>query len=204
AALKKGGDQSVAKLVDRATSSGDVLNHLAPSRRQAHNRVSPRYGDDFWGNVTNRTPHRTAPLPDPSPRRNFFDFLRFNLRPVDASQALPLQHRRRNFSLSTGRTSVPTVVAPARDEDRYGISPPTEAEVVAAMAAALKQASGNAVDSQTSQGQAAAVVQGSQVVTQGQPSQLTPGHNSSLGVEDPSYAIGCCGFDVHFVRRRST
>ncbi|OAX39341.1 hypothetical protein K503DRAFT_94555 [Rhizopogon vinicolor AM-OR11-026] len=72
------------------------------------------------------------------------------------------------------------------------------------MAAALQQACGNAVDSQTSRGQAAAVAPGSQVVIQGQPSQLTPRHNSSPGIEEPSYVIGCCGFDVHFVRRRST
>ncbi|OAX35141.1 WD40 repeat-like protein [Rhizopogon vinicolor AM-OR11-026] len=208
AALEKGGDQvrSVAKLKEHATLSGDVLNVSAPSKWKAHNRVLPRYGDDFWGNDTNRTPHRSAPFPEPSPpRRNLFDFLRFNLRPVETSQPLPLQPRHRNFSLFTGRTSVPTVVvAPARDEDRYGIAPPTDAEVAAAMAAALQQASDNAVDSQTLQGQAAAVTQGSQVVTQGQPSRLTPGQNFSPGIEEPSYAIGCCGFDLHFVRRRST
>ncbi|OJA14358.1 hypothetical protein AZE42_13324 [Rhizopogon vesiculosus] len=73
-------------------------------------------GDDFWGNDTNRTPRHSAPLPDPYPRRNLFDFLRFNRGPVDASQPLPLQPRPRNFSLFTGRTSVPTVdVAPAQD-----------------------------------------------------------------------------------------
>ncbi|OJA16943.1 hypothetical protein AZE42_13489 [Rhizopogon vesiculosus] len=76
-------------------------------------------GDDFWSNDTNRTPHRSAPLPDPSPRRrNLFDFLRFNPRDAHASLPIPLQPRRRNFSLFTGRTSVPTdVVALARDED---------------------------------------------------------------------------------------
>ncbi|OAX31409.1 hypothetical protein K503DRAFT_787843, partial [Rhizopogon vinicolor AM-OR11-026] len=198
AALEKGGDQ----VRERATLSGDVLGVSAPSKRKAHSRVLPRYGDDFWGNDTNRTPHRSAPLPEPSPpRRNLFDFLRFNLRPVETSQQLPLQSRRRNFSLFTGRTSVPTVdVAPARDEDRYGISPPTDAEVAAAMVAALQQASGSAVDGQTLQGQAAAVVQGSQVVTQRQPSQLTPGQKISPGIEEPSYAIACCGFDLHFLR----
>jgi len=66
------------------------------------------------------------------------------------------------------------------------------------MAAALQQVSGNAVDSQTSQSQAAAMVQGSQVVTQGQPSQ---GQHPSLGVEEPSYEIVCCGF--YFGRRRA-
>jgi hypothetical protein len=63
----------------------------------------------------------------------------------------------------------------------------------------LQQASGNAVNGQTSQSQAAAVVQGSQVVIQGQPSQ---GQHPSPGVEEPSYEIMCCGF--YFGRRRAT
>ncbi|OAX34081.1 hypothetical protein K503DRAFT_803881, partial [Rhizopogon vinicolor AM-OR11-026] len=155
-------------------------------------------GDNFWENDTNGTPHRSTPLPDPfHHHHNLFDFLRFDLRPVDVSQPLPLQPRRRNFSLFIGRTSVPTIdVAPAQDVERYGIVPPTEAEVAAAMAAALPQASGNAVDGQMSQSQAAAGVQGSHIVTQGQ--------HPSPGIEDPSYEIGCCGIYVHFGRRRST
>ncbi|OAX34978.1 hypothetical protein K503DRAFT_773977 [Rhizopogon vinicolor AM-OR11-026] len=55
------------------------------------------------------------------------------------------------------------------------------------MAAALQQASGNAVGGQTSQGQAVVAVQGSQVVTQGQPSHLTQGQHRSPGVGEPSY-----------------
>ncbi|OJA11387.1 hypothetical protein AZE42_09044 [Rhizopogon vesiculosus] len=64
--------------------TGDVMNHVAPSKRQAHNRVLPRYGDDFWGDNTNRSPHRLAPFtdPPPPPRRNSFNFLRFNVRPI--------------------------------------------------------------------------------------------------------------------------
>ncbi|OAX31748.1 WD40 repeat-like protein [Rhizopogon vinicolor AM-OR11-026] len=225
AVLKKSGDQSVAKLEASrsssgslfalcltffyqqcATLSGDVLNISPSSKRHVRNRGSTRYSDDFWRNNTNRAPHRSVPSTDPLPRRrNLFDSLRFNLRPVDASQPLPLQPRRRNFSLFTRISSVPTVdVAPAQDVERYSIAPPTEAEVAAAMAAALPQASGNAVDGQTSQDQAAAGVRGSHVVSQGQPSQLTQGQHLSPGVEDPSYEIGCFGIYVHFGRRRST
>ncbi|OAX32409.1 hypothetical protein K503DRAFT_787219, partial [Rhizopogon vinicolor AM-OR11-026] len=147
-------------------------------------------GDDFWGDNTNCATHLSAPSTDtPCRRHNLFDFLRFNLRPVDASQPLPLQPRRLNFSFFTGRTSssVPTVdVAPARDEDRYGIVPPTEAEVAAAMAAALQQASGNAVDGPTSQGQAAVGVQGSQVATQGPPTQIAQGQHSTADAGEPA------------------
>jgi hypothetical protein len=64
---------------------------------------------------------------------------------------------------------------------------------------------GNAVKSPTSQGEAVAVAQGSQVYTQGQPSQTTSGQNPSSSVEEElSYVIGCCGFYVLFGRRRST
>ncbi|OAX37399.1 hypothetical protein K503DRAFT_866892 [Rhizopogon vinicolor AM-OR11-026] len=186
------------------TLTGDVLDHVAPPTRQAHNRDLPRYGDDFWGDNTNRSPYRSAPFTDPPRRRrNFFDFLRFNVRPVGASHPLPLQSRRRNFSFFTGTTSVSTIdVAPARDEDRYGIAPPTDAEVAAAMAAALQQASGNTVDGQTSQGQAAAGVQESQVATQGPTSQIAQGQHPAADTGEPVFAIGCCGFVVHLARRR--
>ncbi|OJA13526.1 hypothetical protein AZE42_12320 [Rhizopogon vesiculosus] len=176
-----------------------VLNHFAPSkrRRQAHDRVLPRYGDNFWGHNANRSRHRSAArTTDPPPRRNLFHLLRFNVRPIDAPQPLPLQPRRGNFSFFTGRTSVPTVdVAAAQDVERYGIAPPTEAEVAAAMAAALPQVSSNAANSQMPQGQAAAGIQGSHVNTQGQ--------HPSPGVEDPSYEMGCCGICVHFGLRQS-
>jgi len=132
-----------------------------------------------------------------------FYSLRFNRRPVDAVQPPPPQSRHRNFSLFTGQTSVPTVdVAPAQDVERYGIAPPTEAEVAAAMAAALQQVNGNAVDGQTSQGQAVVGVQGSQVATQGPLTQIAQGQHSTADTGEPVFAIGCCGFVFHLARRR--
>ncbi|OJA11179.1 hypothetical protein AZE42_10585, partial [Rhizopogon vesiculosus] len=182
-----------------------ALNISPPSKRQPNNRASARYGDDFWGNNTNRTPHRSAPSTGPSRRRrNLFDFLRFKFQPVDATQPIPPQPRLRNFSLFIRRTSVPTViVAPARDEDRYGIVPPTDAEIATAMAAAMQHPSDNAVDSQTAQGQAAEGVQGSQVATQG-PTQFAEGKNSAADTGEPVYVIGCCGFVVHRACRSSS
>ncbi|OJA20963.1 hypothetical protein AZE42_12890, partial [Rhizopogon vesiculosus] len=160
-------------------------------------------GDDFWGNNTNRAPHCSVPSTDPSPRRNLFDFLRFNLQPVDASQPVPLQPRRRNFRFFTGITSVPTVdVAPAQDVERYGIVPPTEAEVAAAMAAALQQPSGNAISGQTSPGQAVVGVQVSQVATLGSPAQIVQGQHSAADTGEPVFVIGCCGLVFHLARHR--
>src|ERR1700710_3033547 len=76
-------------------------------------------GNDFWSDGTKSIPRRLPPrsgLPPPR-RRNFFDLLYFR-RPVDASPSIPLEARRWNFSLFTGRTPAHTVnVAPARDED---------------------------------------------------------------------------------------
>ncbi|KAJ8583090.1 hypothetical protein M405DRAFT_867314 [Rhizopogon salebrosus TDB-379] len=157
-------------------------------------------GNEFWGDGTKSTPRRLPPRNGPSPprRRNFFDFLYFR-RPVDASPSIPPKARHWNFSLLTGRIPAHTVdVAPARDEDRYAVAPPTEAEVAAAMQ--------YAADSRTSQGPAAAGAQGSEFCTQGQPvSQPTqPVQNSSPCIHEPSYEIGCCGFVLHLARRRST
>jgi tyrosyl-DNA phosphodiesterase 2 len=177
--------------------------------QQANSRSVARYGKDFWGDgTTNRTPRRqiTCP-PPPSPRRhNLFDILRFTSQPVETSQTIPLHPRRWNFSLFTrpGRTSTKTIdVAPARDEDRYGTVPPTEAEMVAAM----QQAGGNAGDSSTSQGQAITGAQCSQVHTTRQTSHATQLPNSSpdtgLG-ESPLYVIGCCGLLFRFGCHRST
>jgi hypothetical protein len=76
-------------------------------------------GNEFWGDGTKSIPRRSPPRSGPSPprRHNFFDFLYFR-RPVDASTSMPLQARRWNFSLFSGRIPAHTVgVAPARDED---------------------------------------------------------------------------------------
>ncbi|OJA16025.1 hypothetical protein AZE42_04281 [Rhizopogon vesiculosus] len=182
--------------------------------RQLNNRGASTYAKDFWGDGTNHTPRRSAPLAGPSPRqRNFFDFLRITPRLVDTFQPiLPLQPRRRALSLFTRRITASTVdVSPARDEDRYAIVPPTEAEVAAAMQ--------RITDNSTQSGQAAAgasrvsthgaptqpgqvIVGTSQVSMQGSPTQITPGQGPAVCTEEPSYVIGCCGFYV--VRRPST
>ena len=181
--------------------------------------LTPIQGNEFWGDdakSTRRLPPRSGP--SHPRRRNFFDFLYFR-RPVDASPSVPLQARRWNFTLFNGRISAHTVdVAPARDDDvsrsllihlrlwhychnlqRYAVAPPTEAEVAAAMQYAID----HAADSRTSQGQAAAEAQGSEVYNQGQPtSQPTqPVQNSSVCADETSYEIVCCGF---VIRRQST
>ena len=66
---------------------------------------------------------------------------------------------------------------------RYGIVPPTQAEIDAAM----QHASGNAVDSAVSPGQ---VVTGAQ------------GPTSPADTGELEYVIGCCGFIVNRARPR--
>jgi hypothetical protein len=165
-------------------------------------------GNEFWGDDTKSVPRRLPPRrgPPPSRRRNFFDFLYFR-RPVDASPSMPLQARRWNFSLFSGRIPAHTVgVAPARDEDvsrsslifprpwhycnnlqRYAIAPPTEAE----KAAAMQYAIGNEVNGSAHQGGAAAGVQGPQ---EGPSTQTVQGQNLAAPTEESSDLIGCCGF----------
>ncbi|KAJ8584199.1 WD40 repeat-like protein [Rhizopogon salebrosus TDB-379] len=203
AALMHGSNhvRSDGKLKGRAFSSKDIFDVSSLPKRQAENRGLTRYGNEFWGDDTKSTLRRLPPSSDPSPprRRNFFDFQYFR-RPVDASPSIPLKARRWNFSLFTRRVSTHTVeVAPAQDVERIAIAPPTEAEIAAAIQYAIDQAA----DNQTSQAQAAAEAQGSEVCTQGQlASQPTqPVQNSSPCVDEPSYEIVCCGF---VIRRQST
>jgi hypothetical protein len=72
------------------------------------------------------------------------------------------------------------------------------------MAAAMEQAGGNAGDGSTSQGQAMAGAQGSQVHTTGQTSHATQLQSSATDAGKPSsYEMGCCGFVVNLACRRS-
>ncbi|KAJ8597797.1 hypothetical protein M405DRAFT_927846 [Rhizopogon salebrosus TDB-379] len=195
AALKQSGNQvrSDGNLKGHASSSKDILDVSPLRQRQANKEGLTRYGNEFWSDDTKSTPRRLPPRSGPSPprRRNFFDFLYFR-RPVDASPSIPFEARRWNFSLFTGRIPTHTVdVAPARDEDRYGIVPPTEAE----MAAAMQYAIGNEVNGLGHQGGAAAGVQGSQ----GPSTQTAQGQNMAAPTEESSDLIGCCGFAL--VRR---
>jgi hypothetical protein len=66
---------------------------------------------------------------------------------------------------------------------RYGIAPPTQAEIDAAM----QHASGNAVDSAVSPGQ---------LVAGGE------GQTSTADTGELEYVIGCCGFIVYRARPR--
>ncbi|KAG1877281.1 hypothetical protein F4604DRAFT_1680312 [Suillus subluteus] len=123
------------------------------SKQQPNNRGLARYGDDFWGINTNYTPRHTAPPASPSTPlhwRSLLGSLRFTTPFANASQStLPRESRRWNFSSFLVGPSRRTVdVAPARDEDRYDIAPPTEAEV----AAAMQRTSGNETDGSTQQG----------------------------------------------------
>lgn len=104
-------------------------------------------------------------------------FLHFGTRPgrpSNAPQPMPLKPRHWNFNLPSIRTSIhPTDVAPARDDDRYGIAPPSLAEV----AAAMQGTSGRMPNSLTQQDQAADGTQGSQVpAVRGRSTQTTQEH----------------------------
>jgi hypothetical protein len=171
-------------------------------------------GNEFWSDGTKSTPRSLPPRSGPSPprRRNFFDFLYFR-RPVDASPSMPLQARRWNFSLFTGRIPAHTVdVAPARDEDvsrsslmlprlchycnnlqRYAIAPPTEAEKAAAMQYVTDNGSAH-------QGGAAAEVQD----PQGPSTQTSQGQiPAALTEESSDLTVGCCRLFLVYRRSRS-
>ncbi|KAJ8579398.1 hypothetical protein M405DRAFT_835862, partial [Rhizopogon salebrosus TDB-379] len=198
AALKQNGNQSDGKLRAHASSSKDILDVSPLHKRQINNERLTRYGNEFWSDSdTKSTPRHLPPSRGPSPprRRNFFDFLYFR-RPVDASPSMLLQARRWNFTLFNGRILAHTVdVAPARDEDRYAIAPPTEAE----KAAAMQYVTDNEVNGSAHQGGAGVGVQGPQ---QGSSPQTAQEQNPAVLTEESSDLIGCCG--LYLVCRRST
>jgi WD40 repeat protein len=66
------------RLKEHAAQSRDTT---LPPRRQTNNRGLARYGNDFWGDDTNRMPHRSS---DTSPLglRNLFGSLRSGTQPT--------------------------------------------------------------------------------------------------------------------------
>ncbi|KIK34466.1 hypothetical protein CY34DRAFT_812875 [Suillus luteus UH-Slu-Lm8-n1] len=183
------GDDTASKTKPkvRAVPAKDIS--IAPGQ-QSNNRGLARYGNDFWGDDTDRTPRRSAD-PSSSPRlRNFFSSLRSSTRSTN-TPSIQLQPRRLNFSSFPVTISMrPVAVAPCREEDRYGITPETDAEA----AAAMKRTNSSNVNSSTAQGEAATGTQR----PSGQPTQSAQGQSSDFGAGEP--LIGRCGF--YLVRRR--
>ncbi|KAG2740111.1 WD40 repeat-like protein [Suillus brevipes Sb2] len=154
---------------------------------------SAKYGNDFFADHSNR---RTAPPANSSLNwRSWFGSLRFSARPTDAPPPSPRESRQWNFRLRpVGKSSRTVEVAPARDEDRYGITPETDAEA----AAAMQRANSNEADNATQSGQPAAGAQASQVQpipTQAQVSTGVP--------KDIVCGVSCCGTFFGFRRPAS-
>ncbi|KAG2738533.1 WD40 repeat-like protein [Suillus brevipes Sb2] len=154
---------------------------------------SARYGNDFFADLSN---NRTAPPANSSLNwRSLFGSSRFSVQPADAPRPLPRESRPWNFSLLPVGKSTRTVdVAPARDEDRYGITPETDAEA----AAAMQRTNSNEADNATQPGQPAAGAQASQaqpIQTQAQVATGVP--------EDIVCGVSCCGTFFGFRRPAS-
>ncbi|KAG2741877.1 WD40 repeat-like protein [Suillus brevipes Sb2] len=103
------------KLEGRAAPARDIS--LAP-RQQSNNRGLARYGNDFWGDDTNRTPRHSADTSSSPRLRDFFGSLRSSTRSANAPPSVPFEPRRLNFSLFPVKfTRHPVDVAPCREED---------------------------------------------------------------------------------------
>lgn len=178
---------SKTKLKGRAVPARDIS--IAP-RQQSNNRGLARYGNDFWGDDTNCTPRRSEDTSSSPRLRNFFGSLRSSTRSANTPS---IQHQPRRLNFSSFPVTIsrrPITVAPCREEDRYRITPETDAEA----AAAMQRTNSNNVNSSTAQGQAATGTQR----PHGQPTQSAQGQSSDFGAGEP--LIGCCGF--YLVRRR--
>ncbi|KIK40836.1 hypothetical protein CY34DRAFT_245171 [Suillus luteus UH-Slu-Lm8-n1] len=146
--------------------------------KQPNTGGSAKYGKDFFADYSNRP---TAPPANPS-LLNWRSL--FSSTVTDAPRPSPRVSRHWNFNLlPVGNSRRIVEVAPARDEDRYGITPETDAEA----AAAMQRTDGNEADNST---QPAAGAQASQV----QPIQIQA-QVSTGGVEGVAYeGVSCCGF----------
>ncbi|KAG2744190.1 WD40 repeat-like protein [Suillus brevipes Sb2] len=181
-----------AKLKGRPAQPRVIINvHL--HFKQPNTGGSAKYGNDFFADHSN---NRTAPPSSSSLKwRSLFGSLRFSARPTDAPRPSPRESRRWNFNLlPVGKSSRTVEVAPARDEDRYGITPETDAEADAAM----QRTNSNQPDNSTQPGQLAAGAQASQV----QPIQ-TQAQVSTVGLEDIACGVSCCGTFIGFRRSAS-
>ncbi|KAG2739226.1 WD40 repeat-like protein [Suillus brevipes Sb2] len=155
---------------------------------------SAKYGKDFFADHSNRP---TAPPANSSLLhwRSLFGSLRFSARPTDAPRPSPRESRRWNFRLRpVGKSRRTVEVAPARDEDRYGITPETDAEA----AAAMQRTDGNEADNSTQPVQPAAGPQAPQV----QPIK-TQAQVSTSGPDDIMCGVNCCGNFFGFRRPTS-
>ncbi|KAG2742134.1 WD40 repeat-like protein [Suillus brevipes Sb2] len=155
---------------------------------------SAKYGNDFFADHSNRP---TAPPANSSLLhwRSLFGSLRFSARPPDAPRPSPRESRHWNFRLRpVGKSRRTVEVAPARDEDRYGITPETDAEA----AAAMQRTDGDEVDNSTQPDQPAPAVQVSQV----QPIK-TRAQVSTNEPEDIVCGVNCCGNFFGFRRPAS-
>ncbi|KAG1735209.1 hypothetical protein EDB19DRAFT_1113870 [Suillus lakei] len=110
-------------------------------------------------------------------------------RPANAPNPTPRQPWHWNSSIFPVRSSTPRVnVAACRDEDRYGITPESDAEA----AAAMQRTNDDVADISTQPGRPAVGVQ----VSPGRPTQTQA---STSGPEE--IGVSCCGF-VFICRRR--
>jgi hypothetical protein len=168
----------------------DLASRRIVSKQYANNRGMGRYGNDFFGNDTNSVP--TPPASPSSLLRSLFSSLRVGTRPANSPRALSREPRHWNFNLFPIEISRRSVfVSPARDEDRYGITPESDAEA----AAAMQRTNGNETNSSAQPVQPVAAVQGSQ----GRPTET---QDASGGTGEVSYEVSCCGFYIG--RRRPT
>ncbi|KAG2737530.1 WD40 repeat-like protein [Suillus brevipes Sb2] len=189
AALERhqGADDNNAKLKGRPAQPRVVRQPIPNTGGSA------KYGKDFFVDHSN---NHTSPSANSSFNwRSLFGSLRFSARPTDAPRPSPRESRRWNFSLHpVGKSSRTVDVALAQDEDRYGITPETDAEA----AAAMQRTNSNQADNSTQPGQPAAGAQASQV----QPLQ-TQAQVSTVGLEDIACGVSCCGTFIGFRRSAS-
>ncbi|KAG2336011.1 WD40 repeat-like protein [Suillus weaverae] len=164
--------------------------------------LQAKYGEDFFGNGTDGASRRaTLQVIPPSALdwRSLFGLLDLSPRPSNASHPIPPESRRGIFNFfsffSGGNSGGTSEVAPARDEDRYGITPETDEEA----AAAMERTSGDEANNSTQSGKPAAGTPASQRLPT-QP-QGPIGEVGEKG-DDVNEGVSCCA--LIFGRRRST
>lgn len=135
---------------------GDATQHRDSSKRC----LQTKYGGDFFGGDNNGASRSAATQVIPPSAlgwRSWFGFLHLSRQSSNGSLRTPPEPRRGIFRLfSAGNSRGTSTVAPAREDDRYGITPETDEEAAAAM---LRKNSNEASSNSTGSGEPAAGTQ---------------------------------------------
>jgi hypothetical protein len=186
-----GNTQPNASPKGHAAQRRDVpVAHPVSKWKSSKRGLQAKYGEDFFGSDTDGASRCTAAQVIPPSAygwRSLLGFLHLSPRPSNVPARIPPEPRRGIFYLFSARKSRGTsaIVAPARDDDRYAITPETDEEA----AAAMQRTNSNEAENSTQSGEPTVRTQTSKRL----PTQ-TQGPTGEAGEkgDDVHEGVSCC------------